>query len=117
MRGAPQISMLIRRRIAITYDATAGGCEDLDGWPSAPELGACRNVGAAANLDSSCARRRPRTAGDEPARQAKLDNGDQCAVRIKPVQGSAKIIQLLHGALPRFILATTDAIISDSISR
>ena len=30
-------------------------------WPG--KLGACRNVGAAANLDSSCARRRQRTAG------------------------------------------------------
>ena len=30
-------------------------------WPG--KLGACRKVGAAANLDSSCARRRQRTAG------------------------------------------------------
>jgi hypothetical protein len=30
-------------------------------WPG--KLGACRKVGAAANLDGSCARRRQRTAG------------------------------------------------------
>ena len=30
-------------------------------WPG--KLGACRKLGAAANLDSSCARRRQRTAG------------------------------------------------------
>jgi hypothetical protein len=30
-------------------------------WPG--KLGACRKVGATANLDSSCARRRQRTAG------------------------------------------------------
>lgn len=30
-------------------------------WPG--KLGVCRKVGAAANLDSSCARRRQRTAG------------------------------------------------------
>jgi len=30
-------------------------------WPG--KLGACREVGATANLDSFCARRRPRTAG------------------------------------------------------
>src|SRR6202795_239570 len=49
-------------------------------------------------------------AGDEPARQAQFDNGDQRAVRIERARGSAQIIQLLHGALHRFISATMDAI-------
>ena len=49
-------------------------------------------------------------AGDEPARQAQFDNGDQRAVRIEGARGSAQIVQLLHGALHRFTLATMDAI-------
>src|SRR5260370_2113571 len=51
-------------------------------------------------------------AGDEPARQAQFDNGDQRAVRIEGARGSAQIVQLLHGALHRFISATMDAISS-----
>src|SRR5260221_14643496 len=51
-------------------------------------------------------------AGDEPARQAQFDNGYQRAVRIEGARGSAQIIQLLHGALHRFISATMDAISS-----
>jgi hypothetical protein len=36
-------------------------------------------------------------AGDEPARQAQFDNGDQRAVRIEGARRSAQIVQLLHG--------------------
>src|SRR5258705_3915273 len=56
--------------------------------------------------------RRQHDAGDEPARQAQFNNGDQRAVRIERARGSAQIIQLLHGALHRFISATMDAISS-----
>src|ERR1700726_5166992 len=51
-------------------------------------------------------------AGDEPARQAQFDNGDQRTVRVEGARGSAQIIQLLHGALHRFTSATMDAISS-----
>src|ERR1700730_17124490 len=51
-------------------------------------------------------------AGDEPARQAQFDNGDQRAVRVEGARRSAQIIQLLHGALHRFTSATMDAISS-----
>src|SRR6202022_3889369 len=51
-------------------------------------------------------------AGDEPARQAQFDNGDQRAVRIEAARGSAQIVHLLHGALHRFTSATMDAISS-----
>src|SRR5437764_10474285 len=49
-------------------------------------------------------------AGDEPARQAQFDNGDQRAVRVEGARGSAQIVQFLHGALHRFTSATMDAI-------
>src|SRR5258708_25653571 len=51
-------------------------------------------------------------AGDEPARQAQFDNGDQRAVRIEGARGSAQIIQLLQGVLHGFRSATMDAISS-----
>src|SRR5215470_184236 len=51
-------------------------------------------------------------AGGEPARQAQFNNGDQRVVRIEGARGSAQIVQLLHGALHRFTLATMDAISS-----
>jgi hypothetical protein len=53
-----------------------------------------------------------KNAGDEPARQAQFDNSNQCAVRIEGVRRSAQVVQLLHGALHRFISATMDAISS-----
>src|SRR4029077_11708429 len=49
-------------------------------------------------------------AGNEPARLAHLDHGDQRAVRIEGSEGSAQVVQLLHGVLHRFTSATMDAI-------
>src|SRR6266404_6282792 len=51
-------------------------------------------------------------AGDEPALQTHLYDGDQCAVRFERGEGSAQIVQLLHGALHRFTSASMDAISS-----
>lgn len=48
-------------------------------------------------------------AGDEPAREAQLDDADQRAVRFEGREGSAQIVQFLHGALHRFTSATMDA--------
>src|SRR6202022_4895834 len=39
-------------------------------------------------------------AGNEPARQAHLDDGDQRAVRFEGGEASAQVIQLLHGGAP-----------------
>ena len=50
-------------------------------------------------------------AGNEPARLAHLDDGDQRAVWFEGGEGSAQVIQLLHGALHRFTSATMDDII------
>src|SRR6202022_2656693 len=51
-------------------------------------------------------------AGNEPARLAHRDHGDQRAVRIEGSEGSAQVVQLLHGVLHRFTSATMDAISS-----
>src|SRR5208283_2894177 len=51
-------------------------------------------------------------AGNEPARQAHLYDRDQRAVRFEGGEGSAQVVQLLHGALHRFTSATMDAISS-----
>src|SRR4029077_18137222 len=51
-------------------------------------------------------------AGNEPARQAHLDDGDQRAVRFEGGEASAQVIQLLHGVLHRFTSAPMDAISS-----
>jgi hypothetical protein len=40
--------------------------------------------------------------GNEPARQAHLNDCDQRSVRFKSGEGSAQVVQLLHGALHRF---------------
>src|SRR6478609_2061178 len=48
--------------------------------------------------------------GNEPARQAQFDNGDQRAVRIEGARGSAQIVTLLHGALHRFTSSAMDSI-------
>src|SRR5438309_9112301 len=47
--------------VKIARRNTAVALEAVKVWPG--KLGACRKVGAAANLDSSCARRRQRTGG------------------------------------------------------
>src|SRR4029077_9188380 len=49
---------------------------------------------------------------NKPARLAHLDNGDQRAVRIEGGEGSAQVVQLLHGALHRFRSAPMDALSS-----
>src|SRR5271169_1827445 len=46
--------------------------------------------------------------GNEPARQAHLNDRDQRAVRFEGGEGSAKVVQLLHGALHRFTSATME---------
>src|SRR5712691_2546537 len=46
--------------------------------------------------------------GNEPARQAHLNDCDQRAVRFKGGEGSAQVVQLLHGALHRFTSATME---------
>src|SRR5262245_44954141 len=46
--------------------------------------------------------------GDEPARQAQFDHADQCALRFEGDEGSAQVVQLLHGTLHRFISAPMD---------
>jgi len=51
-------------------------------------------------------------AANEPARQTHLDDRDQRAVRFEGGEGSAQVVQLLHGALHRFTSATMDAISS-----
>ncbi len=38
--------------------------------------------------------------GNEPARLAHLDDGDQRAVRFEGIEGSAQVVQLLHGGAP-----------------
>src|SRR5712664_3560431 len=49
--------------------------------------------------------------GNEPARKAHLDHGDQRAIRFERREGSAQVVQLLHGvALHRFTSTSTDAI-------
>src|SRR5262245_7811663 len=47
-------------------------------------------------------------AGNEPALQAQLDDADQRAVRFQGDEGSAQVVQLLHGTLHRFISAPMD---------
>ena len=42
--------------------------------------------------------------GDEPARLAHLDDGDQRAILIQSGEASAQVIRLRHGALRRFSL-------------
>ena len=51
-------------------------------------------------------------AGNKLARLAHLDNGDQRAVRIEGGEGSAQVVQLLHGALHRFRSGPMDALSS-----
>src|SRR5450759_887692 len=51
-------------------------------------------------------------AGNEPARQAHLYDRDQRAVRFEGGEGSAQVVQLLHGVLHRFTSATMDAIVA-----
>jgi transposase len=51
-------------------------------------------------------------AGNEPARQTRLNHSDQCALRFESDEGSAKIVQLLHRGPRRFTLAPMDAISS-----
>src|SRR5207244_13505956 len=46
--------------------------------------------------------------GNEPARQAHLNDCDQRTVRFKGGEGSAQVVQLLHGALHRFTSATME---------
>src|SRR5512133_4281476 len=46
--------------------------------------------------------------GNAPARQAHLNDCDQRAVRFKGGEGSAQVVQLLHGALHRFTSATME---------
>ena len=50
--------------------------------------------------------------GNEPARLAHLNDGDQRAVRFEGIEGSAQVVQLLHGVLHRFKSASMDAISS-----
>ncbi len=47
-------------------------------------------------------------AGDEPALRAQLNHADQRAVRFEGDEGSAQVVQLLHGTLHRFISAPID---------
>jgi hypothetical protein len=54
-------------------------------------------------------------AGDEPALQAQFDDADQCAIRIEGDEGSAQVVQLLHGTLHRFISAPMDVISSPPV--
>jgi hypothetical protein len=49
--------------------------------------------------------------GDEPARQAHLDDGDERAALPEWDEGSAEIVWLCHGALHRFVTGAKDAIV------
>src|SRR5262249_33680388 len=51
-------------------------------------------------------------AGNEPARPAHLDDGNQRAMRFEGGEASAQVFQLLHGVLHRFTSAPMDAISS-----
>src|SRR6267142_2731606 len=46
--------------------------------------------------------------GNEPARQSHLNDRNQRAVRFEGGEGSAQVVQLLHGALHRFTSATME---------
>ena len=48
-------------------------------------------------------------AGNEPARQTHLDDGDQRAVRFEGGEASAQVIQLLHGGAPSVHISADDA--------
>jgi hypothetical protein len=50
--------------------------------------------------------------GNEPARQAHLNDRNQRAARFEDGERSTQVVQLLHGALHRFASATMDAISS-----
>src|SRR5260221_3134106 len=50
--------------------------------------------------------------GNEPARQAHLNDRDQRALRFDGGERSAQVVQLLHGVLHRFTSATMDKISS-----
>src|SRR5882757_7722979 len=49
--------------------------------------------------------------GNEPARQAHLNDRNQRAVRFEGGEGSAQVVQLLHGGAPRFTSATMECYI------
>src|SRR5215213_2691217 len=49
--------------------------------------------------------------GDEPARQAHLDDDDERAALLEWDKGTAEIVWLCHGVLHRFVTGAKDAIV------